>query len=132
VSGQRAGFLADLRGQGPSETGSNVNATFRAHCTLSASREYVLIEMVPQVGEPPHPVYFVKATLPRLMAGQAYRASFVINEPVGTRAEFYVISVPAGGIKELQENQVVDNGILGLPSSSRHESPVRWHTKGWS
>lgn len=117
----------------PSETGSKVSATFQVNCTSSADRKYLLIEKVPHVGEPvSHPVYFVKATLPRLMAGQTHPASFVLKEPVHTRAEFYVISVTTGGMMALRQNQVVDHGILQLPSGWRRESSIRWHTKGWN
>jgi hypothetical protein len=116
----------------PSRTGSKVSVTFQVSCTLSADRKYLLIEKVPHVGGPvPHPVYFVKATLPRLTAGQLHRASFVLKEPVHTRAQFYAISVTPGGMMALWQNQVRDHGILRLPSGWRRESSIRWHTKEW-
>jgi hypothetical protein len=45
--------------------------------------------------------------------------------------EFWVISVDNGGLRALSQNQVIDNGILFLPSGTIQESPVYWHTKGW-
>jgi hypothetical protein len=117
----------------PRETGSHVSVTFQTNCNLSAARKYVLIEEIPHVGKPePHPVYFVKAAVPSLQAGQTYPARFVLKEPVHTRAEFYVISVTTGGMEALRQNEVVDHGSLELPSGWRRESATEWHVKGWS
>ena len=75
--------------------------------------------------------YFVKASIPRLKIGQTSSRDFELKEPVGTRAQFWVASVDNGGLQALNQNQVVDNGHLYLPSGTIQESSISWHRKGW-
>jgi hypothetical protein len=116
----------------PPETGAHVGVTVEALCAVPAGRTYLVIEKLPDVDPAnPHPVYFVKATIPYLRIGQTSSKDFVLNEPIGTRAEFWVISVDNGGWRALNQNKVVDNGVLYLPSGTIRESVITWHTKGW-
>ena len=86
----------------------------------------------PPVPYPPAgPVYFVKTTIPHLKAGQASSKNFELKEPVGTSAQFWVISVDNGGLQALNQNQVIDQGHLYLPSGTIRQSAVSWHKKGW-
>jgi hypothetical protein len=118
----------------PPETGSSVGITSEAVCNLEANRTYLVIEKLLDVSAPsnPHSVYFVKATVPHLKTGQVSSAQITLLEPVGARAYFYVISVDKGGYRALQQNRVVDNGILFLPQGTRQESTMRYHVKGWN
>lgn len=117
----------------PSKTGSSVGITTGANCDLDRSRTYLVIEEIPKVSRltNPHPVYFVKARLHYLMARQAESAQFILKEPVGTWAEFFVISVNNVELLALQQNQVRDHGILQLPNGTRTVSRVSWHMKAW-
>jgi hypothetical protein len=47
------------------------------------------------------------------------------------RAKFYVISVNAAGERQMEQNRIVDNGLLNLPDGTRQESAVSWHVKSW-
>jgi transcriptional regulator with XRE-family HTH domain len=117
----------------PSQTGSSVGITTRASCDLISGRTYLVMEELPNVDPKrnPHPVYYIKAQIPYLKAGQASSAQFILKEPVGTKAEFFVVSVDNAGFRALGQNQVVDNGILQLPLGTRQESSASWHLKGW-
>jgi transcriptional regulator with XRE-family HTH domain len=116
----------------PAETGTSVGITEEAMCSLDPDRTYLVVEKIPDVDPVnPHPAWYIKAQLPHLDASQTNSQYFDIKEPVGTRAEFYVISVDTGGLQALGQNQVVDNGILQLPFGTRQESIIRWHLKGW-
>lgn len=116
----------------PAETGTSVGITTEAVCSLDPNRTYLVVEKVPDVDPTnPHPAWYIKAQLPHLDANQTNSQNFDIKEPVGTRAEFYVISVDNGGLQALGQNQVVDNGILQLPAGTRRESIISWHLKGW-
>jgi transcriptional regulator with XRE-family HTH domain len=116
----------------PAQTGTSVGITAEAVCNLDPDRTYLVVEKIPDVDpKNPHPAWYIKAQLPHLDANQANSQKFDIKEPVGTRAEFYVISVDNGGLQALYQNQVVDNGILQLPSGTRRESHINWHLKGW-
>jgi transcriptional regulator with XRE-family HTH domain len=116
----------------PAETGTSVGITAEAVCNLDPHRTYLVVEKIPDVDpKNPHPAWYIKAQLPHLDANQANSQNFDIKEPVGIRAEFYVISVDNGGLQALGQNQVVDNGILQLPSGTRQESTISWHLKGW-
>lgn len=116
----------------PPKTGAHVGVTVEAVCAVPAGLTYLVIEKIPDVDpENPHPAYYVKATIPHLKVGQTSSKDFVLKEPIGTKAEFWVISVDNGGLRALSQNQVVDNGILSLPSGTIQESPLYWHTKGW-
>jgi hypothetical protein len=67
-------------------------------CAVPAGLAYLVIEKIPNVDpDNPHPVYFVKATIPHLEVGQTSSKDFVLKEPIGTKAEFWVISVDNGG-----------------------------------
>ena len=116
----------------PPKTGAHVGVTVEAVCAVPVGLTYLVIETIPNVDpDNPHPAYFVKATIPHLKIGQTTSKNFLLKEPIGTKAEFWVISVDNGGLRALSQNQVVDNGILFLPSGTIQESPVYWHTKGW-
>ena len=116
----------------PPKTGAHVGVTVEAVCAVPVSLTYLVVEKIPNVDPAnPHPVYFVKASIPHLEVGQTSSKDFVLNEPIGTKAEFWVIGVDNGGMRALSQNQVVDNGILFLPSGTIQESPLYWHTKGW-
>jgi len=116
----------------PPQTGAQVGVTVEAVCAVPAGRTYLVIEKVPDVDPSnPHPVYFVKASIPRLKAGQTSSKSFELKEPVGTSAQFWVISVDSGGLQALSQNQVVDQGHLYLPTGTIQESAISWHRKGW-
>jgi DNA-binding XRE family transcriptional regulator len=116
----------------PPETGAHVGVTVEAVCAVPAGRTYLVIEKIPDVDPTnPHPVYFVKASIPRLKIGQTSSRDFELKEPVGTSAQFWVVSVDNGGLQALNQNQVVDNGHLFLPSGTIQESSVSWHRKGW-
>lgn len=116
----------------PPETGAHVGVTVEAVCAVPAGRTYLVIEKLPNVDPTnPHPVYFVKATISYLHIGQTSSKDFVLNEPIGTKAGFWVIGVNEGGLKALKQNQVVDSGILFLPSGTIQESLISQHTKGW-
>jgi hypothetical protein len=116
----------------PPKTGAHVGVTVEAVCAVPVGLAYLVIEKIPNVDpDNPHPVYFVKATIPHLEVGQASSKDFVLKEPIGTKAEFWVISVDNGGLQALRQNQVVDNGMLSLPSGTIQESPLYWHTKSW-
>jgi hypothetical protein len=116
----------------PPKTGAHVGVTVEAVCAVPVGPTYLVIEKIPNVDpHNPHPAYFVKATIPHLEVGQISSKDFVLKEPIGTKAEFWVISVDNGGLRALSQNQVVDNGILFLPSGTIQESPIFWHTKGW-
>lgn len=116
----------------PPETGARVGVTIEAVCAVPAGRTYLVIEKLPDVDPSnPHPVYFVKASIPRLKIGQTSSRDFELKEPVGTRAQFWVASVGNGGLQALNQNQVVDNGHLYLPSGTIQESSISWHRKGW-
>lgn len=116
----------------PAKTGTSVGITTEAVCNLDTDRTYLVVEKIPDVDPTnPHPAWYIKAQLPHLDANQTNSQNFDIREPVGTLAEFYVISVDNGGLQVLYQNQVVDNGILQLPSGTRRESVIRWHLKGW-
>ena len=116
----------------PAETGTSVGVTVEAACNLDPDRTYLVVEKIPDVDPAnPHPAWYIKAQLPHLAANQTNSQDFDIKEPVGTWAEFYVISVDNGGLQALSQNQVVDNGILQLPSGTRQESIISWHLKGW-
>lgn len=116
----------------PPKTGARVGVTVEAKCAIPVGLTYLVVEKIPNVDpKNPHPVYFVKAAIPYLKVGQTSSKKFVLKEPVGTRAQFLVISADNGGLKALSQNQVVDNGILFLPSGAIQESPLYWHTKGW-
>jgi hypothetical protein len=102
-----------------------------AVCAVPAALAYLVIEKVPNVDpDNPHPVYFVKATIPHLEVGQTSSKDFVLKEPIGTKAEFWVISVDNGGCEPSAKIRVVDNGMLSLPSGTIQES-LYWHTKSW-
>jgi hypothetical protein len=116
----------------PPKTGAHVGVTVEAVCAVPVGVTYLVIEKIPNVDPGnPHPVYFVKATIPHLEVGQTSSKDFVLKESIGTKAEFWVISVDNGGLRALSQNQVVDNGILFLPSGTIQESPLYWHTKAW-
>lgn len=116
----------------PAETGTSVGITTEAICSLDPDRTYLVMEKVPDVDPAnPHPAWYIKAQLPHLDANQTSPQNFDIREPVGTMAQFYVISVDNGGLQALSQNQVVDNGILQLPVGTRRESIISWHLKGW-
>jgi transcriptional regulator with XRE-family HTH domain len=116
----------------PPQTGAHVGVTVEAVCDVPADRTYLVIEKIPDVDPTnPHPAYYVKATIPHLTTSQTSSKEFILKEPVGTRAEFLVISVDNGGLRALGQNQVVDHGILFLPSGTIQASPIVWHTKGW-
>jgi hypothetical protein len=51
------------------------------------------------------------------------------KEPVGTEAEFFVISVNHNELEALRKHQVVDNGILKLPPGAQVESVKQGHVK---
>ena len=114
----------------PPETGANVSVTVKAVCATPAAMTYLIIEKIPNVDpKNPHPVYYIKATIPHLDAGQTSSENFVLNEPFGTKAQFLAISVNGDGLRALSQNRVVDNGILSLPPGALQESPLYWHTK---
>lgn len=114
----------------PPETGANVSVTVKAVCATPAGMTYLVIEKIPNVDpKNPHPVYYIKATIPHLDAGQKSSENFVLNEPFGTKAQFLAISVNGDGLRALSRNQVADNGILSLPPGALQESPFYWHTK---
>lgn len=114
----------------PPETGANVSVTVKAVCATPAGMTYLVIEKIPNVDpKNPHPVYYIKATIPHLDAGQTSSENFVLNEPFGTKAQFWAISVDGDGLRALSQNQVVDNGVLALPPGALQESPLYWHTK---
>lgn len=116
----------------PPQTGSRVGVAVEAVCDVPSDRTYLVIEKLSDVDpHNPHPAYYVKATIPHLATGQASSQNFVLREPVGTRAQFWVISVDNGGLEEIKQNQVADHGILYLPSGAIQETLISWHTKGW-
>jgi hypothetical protein len=127
----RAAYPVDL--QIPAQTGGSFGVTMKANCTLDPDRTYLLVEEIPNVDpKNPHPVYFVKAELSPMKSGGNTSAQLLIKEPVGTRAEFFVISVDPAGNRALGQNRVVDDGALQLPEGHRQESAVMWHERGWS
>ena len=116
----------------PSVSGRSMGITARAQCSFVDDRSYLLIEEVPDVDpQNPHPVYFVKVHLPDLGREATTSHQLLLEEPVGTRARFYVVSVDAGGARAIEQNKVRDEGLLQLPHGTRHESDAIWHTKGW-
>jgi hypothetical protein len=117
----------------PAKTGSRVGVTVEAVCDTPADRNYLVVEKLPDVDphSNPHAVYYVKTTIPHLAVGHASSKNFVLKEPVDTRAQFWVISVDSGGLQALSQNQVVDHGVLYLPSGTIQETAVTWHVKGW-
>lgn len=116
----------------PPQTGAHVGVTVEAVCAVPTGRDYLVLEKVPDVDPSnPHPVYFVKAVIPHLNIRQISSKKFVLKEPVGTSAEFWVISVDNGGWQALHQNNVVDDGSLFLPSGTVQESRISWHKKGW-
>jgi transcriptional regulator with XRE-family HTH domain len=116
----------------PPQTGTDVGVTVEAVCAVPAGRDYLVMEKLPDVDRSnPHPVYFVKAVIPHLNTRQVSSRNFVLKEPVGTSAEFWVISVDNGGWQALHQNNVVDAGSLFLPSGTIQESRISWHKKGW-
>jgi transcriptional regulator with XRE-family HTH domain len=116
----------------PPETGPRVEVSFEAVCTLAAGRTYRVIEEVLDVDPSnPHHAYYVKADVPQLRAGQVSTAQFTLGEPVGTRADFFVVSVDNGGLRALGQNQVADHGLLFLPPATRRESRSEPHRRIW-
>jgi transcriptional regulator with XRE-family HTH domain len=116
----------------PAETGPHVEVSVEAACTLAADRAYRVVEEVLDVDPGnPHPAYYVKADVPYLRAGQVSTAQFTLGEPVGTRADFFVISVDNGGLRALGQNQVADNGLLFLPPATRRVSRLEPHRRIW-
>jgi hypothetical protein len=115
----------------PHETGSVVHASVLAACNFSDSRMYLVIEKVFDVSSNtnPHSVDFVKAPVSQLSAGQEDHVSFILREPVGTKATFFVVSVNHSELEALRKHQVVDHGILHLPSGARVESATEEHVK---
>jgi hypothetical protein len=116
-----------IKPQGPSPATAKVVAA----CDFNNARIYLIIEKVINVSSNtnPHPVYFIKATLPHLQTGRAHTSRFVLKEPVGTEADFYVISVNHAGLLAMGQNQVVDHGILQLPAETRQESDIEVHIR---
>jgi hypothetical protein len=110
---------------------SPATTTTVAACRFKENRTYLIVEKVINVSSSthPHPVYFVKATLPRLRSGQTETSRFVLKEPRGTEAEFFVLSVDPAGLAALGRHQVADHGILRLPPGAVQESAVETHTK---
>jgi hypothetical protein len=115
----------------PHETGSVVHASVLATCNFSDSRMYLVIEKVFNVSSNtnPHSVDFVKASVSQLTAGQKDHVSFILKEPVGTKATFFVISVNHSELEALRKHQVADHGILHLPPGARMESTTEKHVK---
>ncbi|WP_430789192.1 helix-turn-helix domain-containing protein [Actinoplanes sp. G11-F43] len=118
--------------QVPSISGRSMGVAMRPACALAEDRTYLLIEEVPDVDPGnPHSVYFAKAYLIRPERGVTSSHQLLLEEPVGTRAAFYVISVDDSGRHALEQNKVVDEGVLELPRGTRVESEVIWHVKKW-
>ncbi|WP_112238893.1 hypothetical protein [Kribbella monticola] len=116
----------------PVKSGRNMGITAKADCGFAGKRTYILIEELPEVDpKNPHPVYFAKVQLPRLKTDETTSHQLLLEEPVGTKAKFYVISVDAGGAQAMEQNKVADEGLLQLPSGTRQESDTIWHVKEW-
>lgn len=116
----------------PAMSGRNMGITAKANCHFSQKRIYILIEELPDVDpKNPHSVYFAKVQLPALKTDEATAHQLLLEEPVGTKAKFYVISVDAGGARAMEQNKVVDQGLLQLPTGTRQESDIIWHLKQW-
>jgi hypothetical protein len=115
----------------PDETGSVVHASVLAACNFSDSRMYLVIEKVFNVSSNtnPHSVDFIKASVSQLSAGQEDHVSFILKEPVDTKATFFVISVNHSELEALRKHEVVDHGILHLPPGARVESATEEHVK---
>ena len=106
--------------------------TMHVNCATSSDRTYLLIEEVPHVDPGnPHSVYFVKAYLSRPERDSTESHQLLLEEPVGTKAKFYVISVDESGSHAIEQNRVVDEGIIELPRGTQLESDVIWHVKKW-
>ena len=118
--------------QVPSISGRAMGVTMQVVCAPTADRTYLLIEEVPDVDpDNRHSVYFVKAYLTRPERGRSTSDQLLLEEPVGTKAMFYVISVDDSGLHAIEQNRVVDEGVLQLPRGFRLESDIIWHVKKW-
>ncbi len=116
----------------PPQSGERMSVTAEIRCALPADRRYFVVEEVPNVDvRNPHPAFYVKAQVSEVRIGASSVLSMILKEPVTTRAKFYVISVDEAGERALEENRVIDNGLLDLPEGSRQESAVGWHVKAW-
>ncbi|MEU4831129.1 helix-turn-helix transcriptional regulator [Streptosporangium sp. NPDC023615] len=116
----------------PPQSGEVMDVTAEVKCGLAPDRKYLVVEEVPNVDpRNPHPAYYVKSQILKTRIGESSVARLVLKEPVGMRAKFYVISVDAAGERQMEQNHIVDNGLLNLPDGTRQESPVSWHVKAW-
>ncbi|GAA0984056.1 hypothetical protein GCM10009555_057060 [Acrocarpospora macrocephala] len=116
----------------PPQSGEVMDVTVEVKCGLPPDRRYFIVEEVPNVDvRNPHPAYYVKAVIAKTRIGESTVIRMLLKEPVGIRAKFYVISVDASGERELEQNRIVDNGLLDLPGGTRQESAVSWHVKAW-
>lgn len=116
----------------PAQSGEVMDVTVEVKCTLDSQRKHFVVEEVPNVDlRNPHPAYYVKARIVRTRLGESSVLRMILKEPVGLRAKFYVISVDAAGERALEQNRVVDDGLLDLPEGTRQESTTSWHVKAW-
>lgn len=116
----------------PPQSGEIMDVTAEVKCGLAPDRKYLIVEEVPNVDlRNPHPAYYVKAQILKTRIGESSVTRLILKEPVGMRAKFYVISVDAAGEREMEQNHIVDNGLLNLPDGTRQESAVSWHVKAW-
>ncbi|GAB1817097.1 helix-turn-helix domain-containing protein [Herbidospora sp. RD11066] len=116
----------------PAQSGERMDVTAAIRCALPADRRYFVVEEVPNVDpRNPHPAFYVKARITEVRVGASSVLPMILKEPVGMRAKFSVISVDEAGERALEENRVIDNGLLDLPEGARQESAVTWHVKAW-